>query len=192
MRDRRRRETSAERSSAVTAVRDERSSERGLDRVREAGDRLLRCESCKVFGHKTCQSKVVHVNSKPQVWVVKPTHVAPIVAEVLSPIVNDVVGVAASASPVSVSVVSVSVVVDGTVERIPTVVDIKKKVGIDGAAYLKVLDFLVSSFGTKFVNSFSNLQNLDSGEDKPDSGAEPITLLTDEEFVPLKRREGSQ
>ncbi|KAG5536518.1 hypothetical protein RHGRI_024074 [Rhododendron griersonianum] len=139
--------------------------------------RLLRCESCNVFGRKTCPSKAVPMNSKPQVWVVKPTHVAPIVAEVVSPIVNDVVSVAASASPVSVSVVA-----DGAVERIPTVVDIKKA-GIDWAAYLKVLDSLVSSSGTKVVNSFSVLQNLDSGEDKPDSGAEPNTLPTDEEFA---------
>ncbi|KAF7112282.1 hypothetical protein RHSIM_RhsimUnG0244800 [Rhododendron simsii] len=139
--------------------------------------RLLRCESCKVFGRKTCQSKAIPMNSKPQVWVVKPTHVAPIVAGVLSPIVNDVVGVAASASPVFISIVA-----GRAVERIPTVVDIKKKAGIDGAASLK---------------------NLDSGEDKPDSGVEPITLPIDEEFAdglnqelilqvsPSKRREGS-
>ncbi|KAI8529342.1 hypothetical protein RHMOL_Rhmol12G0217800 [Rhododendron molle] len=137
--------------------------------------RPLRCESCKVFGHKTCQSKAVPMTSKPQVWVVKPTHVAPIVAEVLSPIVNDVVGVAALASSVSVSLVA-----DGAVERIPTVVDIKKKAGIDGAASLKMLDSLVSSSGTKTVNSFSVLQNSDSGEDMPTSGAEPITLPTEE------------
>ncbi|KAI8530161.1 hypothetical protein RHMOL_Rhmol11G0033900 [Rhododendron molle] len=87
------------------------------------------------------------MNSKPQVWVVKPTHVAPVVVEVLSAIVNDVVGVPAPASPTSVFVVA-----DGAVERIPTVVDIKKK-------------------------------NLDSAEDKPDSGAKPITLPTDEEFA---------
>ncbi|KAI8571979.1 hypothetical protein RHMOL_Rhmol01G0163100 [Rhododendron molle] len=86
------------------------------------------------------------------VWVVKPTHVAPIVAKVVSPIVNDVVGVVASASPVSISILA-----DGAVERIPTIVDIKKKAGIDGAAYLKVLDSLVSSSGTKVVNSFSVL-----------------------------------
>ncbi|KAI8538362.1 hypothetical protein RHMOL_Rhmol09G0096800 [Rhododendron molle] len=118
------------------------------------------------------------MNSKPQVWFVKPTHVASIVAEVLSPIMNDVVGVAASAF-----LVSVSVVADAAVERILTVVDINKKAGIDGAAYLKVLDSLVSSSGTKVVNSFSILHNLDSGEDKPDSGAKPITLPTDEEIA---------
>ncbi|KAI8568161.1 hypothetical protein RHMOL_Rhmol02G0175900 [Rhododendron molle] len=91
------------------------------------------------------------------VWVVKPTHVAPIVAEVLSPIVNDVVGVAASPSPVSVSVAA-----EGAIKRIPTVVDIKKKAGIDGAASLK---------------------KLDSDDDKPDLGAKPITLPTEEEFA---------
>ncbi|KAI8530468.1 hypothetical protein RHMOL_Rhmol11G0061000 [Rhododendron molle] len=115
---------------------------------------------------------------RKEVWLIKPTHIAPIVAEVVSPIVNDVVGVAASASPVSVFVVA-----DGAVERIPTVVDIKKKAGIDWAAYLKVLDSLVSSSGSKVVNSFPVLQNLDSGEDKPDSGVEPITLPTDEQFA---------
>ncbi|KAI8530327.1 hypothetical protein RHMOL_Rhmol11G0048600 [Rhododendron molle] len=87
------------------------------------------------------------MNSKPQVWVVKPTRVAPIVAEVVSPIVNGVVGVAVSASPIFVSIVA-----DGAVERILIVVHIKKKAGIDGAAYLKVLDSLVSSASTKVVN----------------------------------------
>ncbi|KAF7143917.1 hypothetical protein RHSIM_Rhsim05G0124300 [Rhododendron simsii] len=60
---------------------------------------------------------------------------------------NHIIGVAASASPVSVSVVA-----DEAVERIPTIVD-NKQAGIDGAASLK-----------------------------PDSRAEPITLPTDEEF----------
>ncbi|KAI8560307.1 hypothetical protein RHMOL_Rhmol04G0245400 [Rhododendron molle] len=76
-----------------------------------------------------------------------------------------------------------SVVADRAVERIPTVGDIKKKAGIDGAASLKVLYSLVSCSGTKVVNRVSVLQNLDSGEDKPDSGAEPITLPIDEEFA---------
>ncbi|KAI8560320.1 hypothetical protein RHMOL_Rhmol04G0246000 [Rhododendron molle] len=48
-----------------------------------------------------------------------------------------------------------SVVADRAVERIPTVGDIKKKAGIDGAASLKVLYSLVSSSGTKAVNRVS-------------------------------------
>lgn len=166
----------------------------------------LKCDSCHVFGHESCEAEEVPMVSRQQVWVANP----PVLSVVGAPSTN----IAAVVSPNKVSplaggfvVVSPIVlpppmnhlddVADGCTDNgemeiskvgVAPVMDSKRKAAMVGSDHGRKLlsQSHGSSSGTKAgENMFSVLQSLQGDEGQvslENSGGDPITLPTDEEF----------
>ncbi|KAF7130455.1 hypothetical protein RHSIM_Rhsim10G0151000 [Rhododendron simsii] len=139
----------------------------------------LKCDSCHVFGHESCEAKEVPMVSRQQVWVAKP----PVLSVVGAPYTN----IAAVVSPNKVSplaggfVVASPIVLPPPMNHLDDIAD-----GCTDNGEMEISKSHGSSSGTKAgENMFSVLQSLQGDEGQvslENSGGDPITLPTDEEF----------
>lgn len=153
--------------------------------------RPLKCDSCKVFGHKSCQKQAVPTAPGNQVWVAKFSVPAAVENTTVSNGVGSTADIMTSVGLIVEERVGIS-----TMQSPPGCIDLKNKsvtVGLEQAASTDVSTHRLlgpiqgSPSGIPVEeNRFSALQNVGDAQVEAINScgtADPVILPTDDEFV---------